>query len=81
MNTISYPSAETTAKKLAERIQQEVEKSEVYYLALTGGFPAIPLYQALANTPIEWSKVQIYYASEVMSGQQKGLHHLISLIK
>ena len=53
MNTISYPSAEATAKKLAERIQQEVEKSEVYYLALTGGFPAIPLYQALANTPTD----------------------------
>ena len=78
MNTISYPSAEATAKKLAERIQQEVEKSEVYYLALTGGFPAIPLYQALASTPIDWSKVQIYYASEVMSGQQKGLHHLVA---
>lgn len=50
MNTISYPSAEATAKKLAEHIQQEVEKSEVYYLALTGDslqFLYIKLLQVL----------------------------------
>ncbi len=78
MNTISYPSAEATAQKLAERIQQEVEKSEIYYLALTGEVTAIPLYQALAQASIDWNKVQVYYASEIVSGAKKGFHHTLA---
>lgn len=78
MNTISYPSTEQTAKKLAERIAQEVKKADHYTLALAGTKTAIPLFKALVEADIDWQKIDVFYADEIMEGPQKGIQNLFA---
>lgn len=78
MNNISYSTTEETALKLAERITQEVQKSEVYHLALSGGIDAVPIYKALTIAPIEWEKVHIYFTYEFVQGGKAGFNYTLA---
>lgn len=78
MNIMTYPTLEVATKKLAERIKQEVDKNELYTIALTGGLNAPKLYQALAEEEIDWAKVHIFFAHEVLTGPQKGFNYQLA---
>lgn len=86
MNIISYPSPEETARQLAAFIADKVSKSDTYNIALTGGSSAPILYDALAASEIDWFKVHLFFACEVLTGAQRGAHyeqahrHLISKV-
>lgn len=77
MNNISYNTTEETALKLVERITKEVQKSEIYHLAFSGGIDAVPIYKALTIAPIQWKKVHIYLTYEFVQGPKKGFNHTL----
>ncbi|KXB34456.1 hypothetical protein HMPREF1869_01188 [Bacteroidales bacterium KA00251] len=78
MNILTYPSAEETAKKLAERIKKEIDGSQAYYIALSGTKKAALLYRALSEEDIDWKKVHFFFSMDLFSGKQKGLHQRLA---
>lgn len=78
MNKLTYPTPEIAAKQLAERIKKEVECSDSYHLALSGGMAAPIVYRALSESDIDWEKVHIYFAYEFFTGAQKGFNYMLA---
>ncbi len=78
MNTIYYPTAEESAKKLAERIAKGIANAEIYHLALSGGKDAVPIYKALVAQDIDWTKVHIYFTYEIVAGLGVGFNYTLA---
>lgn len=78
MNILTYPTIEETTKKLAERIKQEVDKSEVYHIALSGTATAPLLYKALCEEDLDWQKIHFFFAMEQFGGKQRGFHYRLA---
>ncbi len=80
MNVLTFPSAVEASQQLARRIKEEVDKSETYHIALSGGVSAVSLYQALSSESIDWKKVHFYFAYEFVDGPKKGYNATLAKV-
>lgn len=67
MNTIkSHKTAKETAKALALYLKDQINKSSVFHLAISGGSTPKMLFEALASIKVDiaWNKLQLYWVDE-----------------
>jgi 6-phosphogluconolactonase len=62
----SYPTAEETSKQLGGYLKSQINKSDIFHLAISGGSTPKMLFEALTaiSDDIDWEKLHMYWVDE-----------------